>query len=324
MEASSSLFQCGTLWLVWFIGVVSAEMPCLDQTAVCPNCTLPVQCLADPCNGAICRSSPSATCVVDNCAGCEARFVNSTGHDISSTCNEFLPCSRRSGWDLRVQCSRLQRDSCPESSYCDVDPFGRFATCCCRDALQCSSNLCDRQQCPSYPDAVCQRKCGSCNVMFVTKSGEDVTSKCHVYRPPCSRYGGTLLRISCAGGSQSCPAGAYCDRYSNFTECCCNDTAATCPGCRLPCSNDLCSTTSCPQYHTAVCRVDRCSSSCKARFYHRGHEVTKACCNGPQQVYQNGNCYDSRCLPVNGRRTICRALGGRCHSRYRTRECILS
>ena len=325
MKVSLSLLQCGALLLVWFVGLVCGQMPCPDPAATCDNCTIPVQCLADPCSGAVCRSSPEARCVVDYCAGCEPRFVDSSGHDITSTCNEFLPCSQRGGWDLRLQCSRRQGDVCPTSSYCDVHPFGRFATCCCQDTLRCGPNPCRYQSCPAYPDAVCQMRCGSCDVMFVTNTGEDVTSKCHIFRPPCSRYGGTRTRINCAGGSQSCPNGAYCDVGSNFgyAECCCNDTAAVCPGCRLPCSNDLCSNTSCPRYPNAVCRVEKCASNCEARFYHPyPNEVTNTCCNGPQHVYRNGNCYDKRCLNVNNRRTECRRLGGHCRNRYRATECI--
>ena len=324
MEGSLSRFQWGTLWFMWVVGLVSAEMACLDPEAVCANCTLPVQCLADPCSGAICRSSPDARCVVDNCAGCEARFVDRRERDITSTCNDFLPCSRRGGWDLHVRCGRLQRDLCPESSYCDVDPFGRYATCCCQDTLQCASNHCKYRDCPTYPDAVCQRKCGSCDIMFVTDSGEDVTSKCYT-RIPCIRYGGTATGNRCGGGSHLCPSGAYCDRnsYFGFAECCCNDTATTCPGCRLPCSTDLCNTTSCPQYPNAECRVDRCGSTCKARFYQSNQvEVTQKCCNGPEHVYRNGNCYDRRCLKVVNQRTVCQQSGGYCRNKYRSTECI--
>ena len=330
MRAPFSLlgtFQCCLLWLVWaVVGPVSAEMPCSDPMAVCANCTLPFQCLADPCRGAICRSSPSATCMVDNCAGCEARFVDRAGSDITSTCNDFLPCSRRGGWDLGIACGRLQEDLCPESSYCDVDPFGRFATCCCQDSLLCGSNPCDSQRCPAYPDAVCQRRCGSCNVMFVTSGGKDVTSMCDTPREACSRSGGMQLGTNCWGGSHLCSPGSYCDHdsFSGFAECCCNDSVATCPGCKLPCSTDLCNTTTCPQYPSAECRVEPCAKNCKARFYLPNREITEECCNDRQHVYQSGICYDRRCLrDYYYRPTKCEKLGGSCHSSYRSKECIL-
>ena len=52
----------------------------------CKNDVQEVQCLDNPCDRAQCPNIPDATCVPSNCGQCLARFFNSSGDDITSSC----------------------------------------------------------------------------------------------------------------------------------------------------------------------------------------------------------------------------------------------
>ena len=73
---------------------------CNNTAALCPNCTLPANCLVAPCQFASCPAFPAATCRSDYCGGCNARFFVGKGRrkrEVTDRCNEIKPCSRSGG-----------------------------------------------------------------------------------------------------------------------------------------------------------------------------------------------------------------------------------
>ena len=263
---------------------------CNDWGAFCPNCTRPHTCKVNPCDVSSCRAYPDARCVPDYCGGCNARYyVGKT--EVTDKCNEIRPCSSRGGRDLGIFCGRGPgRSDCPGSSYCDIHPTDRFATCCCNDKaaicpnctkpVNCLVDPCRYSTCPTHPRAECRSDyCGGCNARFYVGRRE-VTEQCKI--EPCSRRGGKDLGIYCGlGSSVRCPGSSYCDIHpvDAFATCCCNDKAATCPGCTKPanCPTNPCRYSSCPNFPSAKCRSDYCGG-CNARYYLWGiFEVTRYC-----------------------------------------------
>ena len=51
-----------------------------------PNDT--VNCFVDPCQVASCPNYPRATCISDFCRGCNARFFDTNGNEVTATCCE--------------------------------------------------------------------------------------------------------------------------------------------------------------------------------------------------------------------------------------------
>ena len=262
---------------------------CTDISAFCPNCTKPVNCLIDPCRYSTCRAYPSAVCRSDYCGGCNARFYQGKT-EVTDRCNDITPCSRRGGRPLRVSCGRGSPGPCPGSSYCDIHPTDVFAVCCCNDTAatcpdctrpyNCKANPCSVSSCPAFPRAMCRPDyCGGCKARYY-QGKREVTNQCNDIKP-CSRRGGKPLNASCGRGSpRPCPGVSYCDIHPTdaFAVCCCNDTAATCPGCTYPvrCLVNPCSVSSCPAFPRAMCRSDYCGG-CKARYYQGKREVTNQC-----------------------------------------------
>jgi hypothetical protein len=74
---------------------VFASCCCNDSAAICPNCTYPVYCFANPCQFANCRSYPSARCEADYCGGCNARFYMGD-IEVTDRCDSPIhPCQRQ-------------------------------------------------------------------------------------------------------------------------------------------------------------------------------------------------------------------------------------
>ena len=272
---------------------------CNDSLATCPNCTHPVNCFADPCQFASCFPYPSARCESDYCGGCNARFyVGET--EVTANCSmPIQPCQRYGGTDTNIYCGLGSNGECPARSYCDIHPTDAFANCCCNDSLatcpnctypvNCFADPCQFSSCFPYPSARCESDyCGGCNARFYVGEKE-VTENCSMPIQPCQRYGGTDTNIYCGLGSNGeCPARSYCDIHPSdaFANCCCNDTAATCPNCTYPvnCFADPCQFSNCLAYPSARCESDYCGG-CNARFYVGEKEVTNMC-NMPIQPCQ--------------------------------------
>ena len=58
----------------------------LIGTPVCPPGQPPVNCFVDPCQFGTCPAHPDATCVADYCGGCNARFFDEDGNEVTDTC----------------------------------------------------------------------------------------------------------------------------------------------------------------------------------------------------------------------------------------------
>ena len=52
----------------------------------CPPGKPVAACVADPCQVTSCPRHPRATCISDFCGGCNARFFNNKGVEVTSTC----------------------------------------------------------------------------------------------------------------------------------------------------------------------------------------------------------------------------------------------
>ena len=61
----------------------------LSITAGCPDGSLPVNCLIDPCQVNTCPSLPTASCVADYCGGCNARFFINDVEVTHACCKSF-------------------------------------------------------------------------------------------------------------------------------------------------------------------------------------------------------------------------------------------
>ena len=48
-----------------------------------------VKCLYDPCITTQCLNIPNATCVPYTCGQCSARFFNTSGQDVTSSCSKY-------------------------------------------------------------------------------------------------------------------------------------------------------------------------------------------------------------------------------------------
>ena len=168
---------------------------CNNTAAFCPNCTLPFNCLVDPCEVTRCPAFPDAKCRADYCGGCNARFFVGKGKrelEVTGRCNEITPCSQRGGKDIGINCGRGTSGECPGDSYCDIHPADRFATCCCNNTaafcpnctqpFNCLVDPCQTESCPAFPAAKCRSEyCGGCNAHFFVKKGRrerEVTDKC--------------------------------------------------------------------------------------------------------------------------------------------------
>ena len=53
----------------------------------CPPGVPLVECLVDPCRSATCPAHPHAVCVADYCGGCNAKFFDRDGKEVTSSCN---------------------------------------------------------------------------------------------------------------------------------------------------------------------------------------------------------------------------------------------
>ena len=273
--------------------VLSFGQNCQDREATCSGCTRPAQCFIDPCKVVKCPAYPEAECFVDYCQGCEAQFFDKFDGNVTSNCYNFQACSRKGGSDMSVECGRYNKDICPENSYCDIDPLGRFATCCCDTKVapcpgcsppsRCSADPCDGAVCGNFPTAVCRpSQCGECKAQFFYRE-MDVTDLCSKEYGPCERYGGVSLNISCKFENESCPVGAYCD--NNFGECCCP---------QVECGVDPCSFRSCPTYPGATCR--QACGSCDAHFNDEfGNDVTNGCYDFTPCKKYGGRRLNTRC-----------------------------
>ena len=261
-----------------------SQESCSDPEATCPNCSYPRVCLADPCRVSVCRALPSARCEADLCEGCRAKFFDSNGRDITDTCNSFKACGRKSSTNLFINCSWDNQDSCPGEAYCDVDPFGRFSTCCCNkrvarcpgctQPVNCLMNPCRGAVCGSFPDAKCKTDyCKGCQPFFFDSHGNNVTDQCNKMVEPCSRNGGRDMNISCGGGVEgACPTRSYCDvdPRGGFSKCCCPE--------RTICGQDPCVRRSCPAYPRARC-ISQCGRCDPLYIDEDGEDVTRNCYN---------------------------------------------
>ena len=274
---------------------------CNNPAAFCPNCTLPFNCLVNPCQFASCSAFPGAKCRADYCGGCNARFFVGKGRkkrEVTDQCNEIKPCSVRGGKDIGINCGRGTTGECPGDSYCDIHPADRFATCCCNNSaafcpnctlpFNCLVNPCQFASCSAFPDAKCRADyCGGCNARFFVGKGRkkrEVTDQCNEIKP-CSLHGGKDISINCGRGTTGeCPGDSYCDIHpaDRFATCCCNNSAAFCPNCTLPfnCLVNPCQFASCSAFPDAKCRADYCGG-CNARFFvgkgRKKREVTDRC-----------------------------------------------
>jgi hypothetical protein len=271
---------------------------CNKRVAKCPGCTLPLRCPSNPCRGAMCESFPEANCKADLCKGCQPFFFDSAGNNVTDQCSTILqPCSRSGGIDMNISCSSTTEGACPSRSYCDVDPRGRFSTCCCPATTICGQHPCARSSCPAYPEARCVQKCGSCDPLYMLDDGTDVTANCYTTRP-CAQRGGHRTGSTCWRGS-SCGDNQYCDSSGSFAECCCTEEA---------CSPDPCDSASCPAHPQATCIASSCND-CTPKFFKNGRDVTSLCCNQDGYTFKSNICYDNRCLD-NG--SACTRAGGFC------------
>ena len=61
--------------------------PPQDVPSSCPPDKPPVNCLLDPCSVTSCPAHPDASCVADYCGGCNARFFDADGNEVTESCN---------------------------------------------------------------------------------------------------------------------------------------------------------------------------------------------------------------------------------------------
>ena len=80
---------------MWLNIIISFSLPAAVVPPTCPPDKPLVNCLVDPCQFATCTD---ATCVSDFCGGCNARFFDEDGNEVTDTC-EYV-------WEIpRLSCS---------------------------------------------------------------------------------------------------------------------------------------------------------------------------------------------------------------------------
>ncbi len=60
-----------------------------EEPPTCPPDKPQFYCLVDPCQVTDCPAHPDATCTADYCGGCNARFYDSDGNEVTDTCGEL-------------------------------------------------------------------------------------------------------------------------------------------------------------------------------------------------------------------------------------------
>ena len=105
----------------------------------------PVECDADPCEGATCYRFPRAKCRPNYCEGCDPQFFV-LRRDVTEWCD----VCKDLGDAVSVECSK--NNTCPGTALCD----DHHKKCCCgEEKFACFSPPCDSATCPNHPDAKC-------------------------------------------------------------------------------------------------------------------------------------------------------------------------
>ena len=55
----------------------------------CPPDKPQVYCFVDPCQVTTCPAQPEARCVSDYCGGCNARFFDDEGNEVTKSCRKY-------------------------------------------------------------------------------------------------------------------------------------------------------------------------------------------------------------------------------------------
>ena len=71
------------------LGQICCSNGC-GQACICPPDKPLVNCFVDPCDVTICPAHPDAMCQADYCGGCNARFLDSDGDEVTETCNRMF------------------------------------------------------------------------------------------------------------------------------------------------------------------------------------------------------------------------------------------
>ncbi|KAL5510211.1 hypothetical protein EMCRGX_G005719 [Ephydatia muelleri] len=230
----------------------------------CPPNKPPVQCLVDPCTVNSCPAHPEATCVADYCGGCNARFFDRSGNEVTDSC----------ACPVKGQIFTTCGSACPPNC---TTPNPRFCILICIARCQCpSGQVIDETINTCVPVEKCPKRdpCAAVDC--------PVGTECKVFEPT----GEPFCQPSCRINNGGCPRRTKCELVPVFC------IRAPCPpvvkcrqighGCPpgvplVECLVDPCRSATCPAHPHAVCVADYCGG-CNAKFFDRdGKEVTSSC-----------------------------------------------
>ena len=63
------------------------------ESPTCPPDKPLVYCIINPCQVTSCPAHPGAICIPDYCGGCNARFFDKAGNEVTKSCGELIFCS---------------------------------------------------------------------------------------------------------------------------------------------------------------------------------------------------------------------------------------
>ena len=71
---------------IWIVPIISLSHPFVSSpmSPACADDTSLISCYPDPCSVTRCPAHPDAECVADYCGGCNARFYNTAGEQITN------------------------------------------------------------------------------------------------------------------------------------------------------------------------------------------------------------------------------------------------
>jgi len=92
--------------------------------------------------------------VADYCGGCNARFYNGDGVEVTDACMDCRLVDCAEPLCIEGYKSEVTEDSC-------------CPTCVCENIVNCFAQPCGVTTCDAYPEAVCEDDyCGGCNARF--------------------------------------------------------------------------------------------------------------------------------------------------------------
>jgi len=205
-----------------------------------------VDCFADPCADAQCVGQGEVKCVADYCGGCNARFYNGDGVEVTESCMDcrLVDCAE-------PLCIEGYKSGYTDDSCCP--------TCVC-DTVNCFAQPCEVTSCDAFPDAVCEDDyCGGCNARFYLvneKEGtkEEVTEKCSTV--DCSAVLCAMYLLECKPGFTQTTVPGTCCEYE-CTEC--SNVACFANPCEVI-------KRECKAFPDATCVPNYCRDSCSYDF----------------------------------------------------------